>query len=67
MTVTNEHDHLFTQVTGQRKIEIFPESEREFVARDIDAHITFEVDRDGRATALVVHQGGRDMRATRID
>ena len=66
MTVTNEDDHLFTQVTGQRKIEIFPESERDFVARDVDAKITFEVDGDGRATALVVHQAGREMRATRI-
>jgi CubicO group peptidase (beta-lactamase class C family) len=32
-----------------------------------DAQITFEVDAQGRAAALVLHQNGRDQRAARID
>jgi hypothetical protein len=33
----------------------------------VDAQITFEVGTEGRATAAVLHQNGRDQRATRIE
>jgi hypothetical protein len=65
-TVTRQGDRLLAQLTGQPSAEIFASSEREFFYK-IDARITFEVDAQGRANALVLHQGGRDQRATRMD
>ena len=65
LTVTREGDHLFTQATGQGKVEVFPESDHDFFLKVTDAQITFETDSQGKATALVLHQGG-DHPARRI-
>lgn len=66
LTVTREGDHFFTQATGQPKVEIFPESERDFFLKAVDAQITFETDGQGRVTGLILHQGG-DHAARRIE
>lgn len=65
MTVTREGTSLFTQATGQQKIEIFPESETKFFPKVVDAVITFEKDAAGKVTALVLTQGGMDQRRGR--
>jgi hypothetical protein len=65
LTVTREGDHLFTQATGQGKVEVFPESDHDFFLKVTDAQITFETDSQGKATALILHQGG-DHPARRI-
>jgi CubicO group peptidase (beta-lactamase class C family) len=65
LTVTREGDHLFTQATGQGKVEVFPESEHDFFLKVVDAQITFETDSQGKATGLVLHQGG-DHKAPRV-
>ena len=65
LTVTREGDHLFTQATGQEKVEVFPESDHDFFLKVIDAQITFETDSQGKATGLVLHQAG-DHPARRI-
>jgi serine-type D-Ala-D-Ala carboxypeptidase/endopeptidase len=67
MTVTRGGDHLFTQLTGQPKIEIFPESDRDYFVKVVDAQITFVTDGQGRATQLILHQGGLDQHAKRIE
>lgn len=66
LTVTREGDKLITQATGQPKVPIFAESEREFFYKVVDAQITFETDSSGRATSLTLHQNGADMPAKRI-
>jgi CubicO group peptidase (beta-lactamase class C family) len=66
MTVTREGDHLMTQATGQPKIEIFPEGNRDYFVKVVDAQITFVTDSSGRATELILHQGGADHHAKRI-
>ena len=65
-SVTREGDHLFNQTTGQRKFEIFPESDRKFFYTISAAQVSFEPDADGRIVALVLHQDGRERRAPRI-
>jgi D-alanyl-D-alanine-carboxypeptidase/D-alanyl-D-alanine-endopeptidase len=65
-TVTREGNQLFTQQTGQQKIEVFAESERVFFPKLFDARITFEATGAGPAAAVVLHQNGRDIRGTRI-
>jgi hypothetical protein len=52
-------------VAGQGKLEVFPEGDHDFVLKVIDAQITFETDGQGKATSLVLHQGG-DHPARRI-
>jgi D-alanyl-D-alanine carboxypeptidase len=61
LVVTREGDRIFTQATGQPKIEIFPESETRFFLKVVDAQIDFVRGADGKVTGLVLHQGGRDL------
>jgi CubicO group peptidase (beta-lactamase class C family) len=67
ITITRQGDHLYSQATGQAKFEIFPESEKEYFYKVVDAQITFVTGSHGRATELVLQQGGRDMHAKRIE
>jgi hypothetical protein len=67
MAVTREGNQLFMQATGQQKFEVFPEGERDFFVKAFDAQMTFETDGRGRATAMVLHQGGGTNRAKRIE
>jgi hypothetical protein len=64
LTVTREGDRLLAQATGQSKLEIFPSSDTEFFLTVVDAQITF-VRGPGGVDRLVLHQGGRDMPATK--
>jgi CubicO group peptidase (beta-lactamase class C family) len=67
ITITREGDHLFEQATGQPKFEIFPESEKEYFLKVVDAQITFVTDANGRATELILHQGGADHHGKRVE
>ena len=67
LSVTREGDKLITQATGQGKVPIFAESEREFFAKVVDAQITFVPGADGRASELILHQGGNDTHAKRTE
>jgi hypothetical protein len=66
LTVTREGNQLFVQATGQPKGEIFPEGERDFFFKVVDAQITFVTDSQGRATELILHQNGLDQHAKRV-
>ena len=66
-TVTREGDQLSVQLTGQPKFPVFPQSERKFFLKVVDAQIAFDVDAEGRATQLTLHQNGTDHVAKRID
>ena len=66
LTVTREGNQLFVQATGQPTFEVFPESEKDYFLKVVDAQITFETDSKGKATGLVLHQGG-DKHANRIE
>jgi serine-type D-Ala-D-Ala carboxypeptidase/endopeptidase len=67
ITITRDGDHLFEQATGQSAFEIFPESDHDFFLKVVDAQITFVTDSNGHATELVLHQGGHDQHAKRIN
>jgi hypothetical protein len=66
LTVTKNDNHLFAQLTGQPSIEVFPESAKDFFYKVVDAQLTFDVDSDGKAVAVVLHQNGATVRAPRI-
>jgi CubicO group peptidase (beta-lactamase class C family) len=65
LVVTLEGSQLVTQATGQGKLPVFAESETKFFPTVIDAEIEFVKDANGAVTHLILHQGGRDMKAPR--
>jgi D-alanyl-D-alanine-carboxypeptidase/D-alanyl-D-alanine-endopeptidase len=65
ISITRESDHLFEQATGQKKFEIFPEGDRDYFLKVVDAQITFVTDSNGRATELILHQNGHDQHGRR--
>jgi hypothetical protein len=66
-TFTREAERLLSQATGQGQVEIFPESERVYFAKSIDAVITFQVDAQGRSSAVVLRQDGQEFAGKRLD
>ncbi len=66
VNITKEDDKLYSQITGQDKLEIFPSSETEFFYKVVDAKITFEKDDKGKVTSLTFSQMGRDMKSDKI-
>ena len=65
--ITREGDHLFEQATNQPKVEIFPEGEKDFFLKVVDAEITFVTDAQGRAEELILPQAGADQHARRVE
>jgi serine-type D-Ala-D-Ala carboxypeptidase/endopeptidase len=67
LTVTQENGALFVEATGQQKFPVFPESETKVFYKVVDAQITFVLTTDGQSTHLVLHQGGANQKATKVD
>jgi CubicO group peptidase (beta-lactamase class C family) len=65
LTFSREGDTLFTQATGQERLEIVPTSDSTFSLIVVDASVTFHRNADGEVDALTLHQNG-DNRATRL-
>jgi D-alanyl-D-alanine-carboxypeptidase/D-alanyl-D-alanine-endopeptidase len=51
---------MFTQLTGQPKLEIFAEGEKDFFLKVVDAQITFGTGDGGRGTVAISNQNGRE-------
>jgi hypothetical protein len=66
IAVTQEGDRLFLQATGQPRLDLLAQSSDEFSVKGVDAAISFHRGPDGRATELVLHQGGADQTAKRV-
>jgi hypothetical protein len=66
-TITAEAGHLFVEVPNQPKFEIFPTSETDFFAKNGDIKLHFEVGTDGAVTELVIHEGGREIHASKVN
>jgi CubicO group peptidase (beta-lactamase class C family) len=66
LAITRDGAQLFLQATGQPKLEIFPESDRDYFLKAVDAQITFETDSQGRATGLILHQNAMNQPAKRV-
>jgi CubicO group peptidase (beta-lactamase class C family) len=67
IAITREGDQLFEKLGNQPKFPIFPEGDRKFFLKVVDASLSFEVDSAGRATQLTLHQNGTDQTARRVD
>ena len=67
MTMSRDGTRFYTQLTGQPKAEVFAEGERKFFLKVVDAQLTFDVDQQGGATQVTLHQNGRDQVAKRLN
>ena len=65
IVMTVEGGQLMAQATSQPKFPLFAESETRFFLKVVDAQVDFVKDDKGVVTHLVLHQGGRDMKAER--
>ena len=66
LTVTVEDGHLYTQLTGQQKFEVFPSAPDEFFWKVTDAQVTFL--RDDKRTVIAARhaQNGSTFTAPRL-
>ena len=66
-TVTREGDRLLARLTGQQTFEVHPYTERDFFYTIVAAQLSFVPGPDGKASAVVLHQNGKDQTAARVD
>jgi hypothetical protein len=66
LTVTMEGKHLYAQLTGQLRFEIFPKSTNEFFWKVADARVVFLRNTKGEVVAARHTQNGNTFRAPRI-
>ncbi len=66
-TVTLRNGRLFSRLTGQPELEIFPEDIDRFFYKAVQAQITFSRDENGDVCALVLHQDGFERFAPRVE
>lgn len=64
MLITLEGNQLKSKLGNQQPLDIFPESETMFFLKVVDAQLEFP--KDGSASQVTLHQGGRDMIAKRL-
>jgi CubicO group peptidase (beta-lactamase class C family) len=63
--ITREGASLYAQLAKQPRLRLYAEKEGEFFYKMVDAQISFVADAAGKVTHLVLHQGGRDLKADR--
>ncbi len=66
ITITREETKLIAEVTGQPKVELFPESQTKFFIKVVNAQIEFVVDAAGKATSLILYQDGQKLPAKKL-
>jgi beta-lactamase regulating signal transducer with metallopeptidase domain len=67
LAIAAEGDHLFAKFTGQPRFELTRASDTDYVSAAPPAHLSFALDGEAPASALVLHQNNREWRAQRID
>jgi serine-type D-Ala-D-Ala carboxypeptidase/endopeptidase len=65
--VTRRGDQLLMQITGQDACKCYPTSELSFFLRVVEAKVSFEKNKSGNITQLIIHQNGRDTPAIRVN
>ncbi len=65
LTFTREDNTLYTQATGQQRLEIVATSDSTFRLLAVDASVTFLRGEGGEVEGAILHQNG-DQRATRL-
>ncbi len=67
LTFTREDGTLYTQATGQPRIEIEPTSDSTFALTVVEASVVFHRDGDGGVEGVTLFQNGQEQHATRLE
>lgn len=68
LAITAEKGRLFARWSvSDVAVEFLPESETKFFRKAGPVQLTFVLGAEGRATELIIHAGGHDLKAVRID
>ncbi len=67
ITITKGDNKLWLQIAGQPKYAIYPESETTFFYTVADRQISFVKDEKDKVTKLILHQGGVNQDAEKIE
>ncbi|HEX4167109.1 MAG TPA: serine hydrolase [Bryobacteraceae bacterium] len=65
ITFTVEGDQLMTQATHQEKLPIYPETDRKFFLKVVDAEVEFFSDDKGQVSYLILHQNGHEIKGVK--
>jgi serine-type D-Ala-D-Ala carboxypeptidase/endopeptidase len=65
--VALQGEGLAIQLADQPQLRVYPESENRFFYKAVEAQVTFVVEDSGEVTGLVLHQGGIDQTARKIE
>ena len=65
--ISREGTQLYAQATGQPRFEVVPMSQTRFALTAVEAQLSFERDASGHVHRMVLHQGGRDTPADRVE
>jgi CubicO group peptidase (beta-lactamase class C family) len=65
LRISIDDGHLTVQPTGQPKQRLFAASPTRFFSSENPSEIEFEKDASGKVSGIILHQGGRDMKAPR--
>jgi hypothetical protein len=66
LVITRVGQQLFAQLTGQRRLSIFPAAASEYAYGAADARITFVTEGNSLASELVLHLKDRDLHLPRV-
>ncbi len=64
--VWREEDAYFTQISGQPKFRLYPESDVRFFMKDMVVDVEFETS-DGSTSGLIIHQAGQQVKASKTE
>jgi hypothetical protein len=67
LTIQRQGEQLYAQLTGQPSVPIFAQTPASFFYKIVNARIDFLPDAPAQINALVLHQGGNDLIAQRIN
>jgi CubicO group peptidase (beta-lactamase class C family) len=66
LTIARNGQRLSAQLTGQPPVSMYATSATAFFFKAVDAQLTFDVDAQGNATRVTLHQNGNDLPAARV-
>ena len=66
LTITRENDDVFMEVTGRKKFQILPKSDRTFFLNSGEADATFVRNANGHVIKAILKQGGDRIDAPRL-
>jgi CubicO group peptidase (beta-lactamase class C family) len=67
LAITREDDHVFMEITGRKRFEILPKSDRTFFVESDAAEATFVRNAKGQVVKAILKQGGDRIDAPKLN